>query len=171
MYQSCSSQPLLCKYSKSKAILVFAYACVKSAESSQECSQLLLQHSVGNNVHFAIPTEMQTDLPSQDVIVYLHRSLHSWDFSSSPWQSNATVPPAMAAADRGRNSGCPVNQSAHPTHAQVDPLGLSCTLQSLCQRRKCTAGGGPISGSKCLCIFLAFTPSLVIASIYTKSDK
>lgn len=34
-----------------------------------------------------------------------------------------------------------------------------------------TAGDGPRSGSKCLCIFSAFIVSLVIASVYTKSDK
>lgn len=34
-----------------------------------------------------------------------------------------------------------------------------------------TAGDGPRSASKCSCIFSAFIVSLVIASVYTKSDK
>lgn len=67
--------------------------------------------------------------------MYLHWSLHSWDFSSSPRQSNATVPPAMAASDRGGSSRCPVlvnvSQSAHPTLWTACPSCIGWSIRSI----------------------------------------
>lgn len=58
-----------------------------------------------------------------------------------------------------------------PCPAWVDLVKcISFPVESLLEEG-ITAGDGPRSASKCSCIFSAFIVSLVIASVYTKSDK